>query len=126
MWLMALLLASTAASAGSDRIFLGGFEPCCRIGGTVSGLSRSGLVLHLHAGDINEDRVLAGNSLYDFAASVPPGTVYSLSVGIQPDGQTCTFVISGGTMGNSDIGNADVICSGNLDWDSSNWGEYWN
>lgn len=121
------LLASTQpARAGGDRIFADGFDPCCQIGGTLTGLSGSGLVLHLDAGAVHEDKAIASNGLYQFAASVPTGTSYSLSFSSQPSGQTCSFSITGGTMGSSDIGNADVVCGGNLRWDQGNWGEPWN
>ncbi|MGB8636453.1 MAG: hypothetical protein WCD66_05540 [Rhodanobacteraceae bacterium] len=122
--LLALPLAAQAATG--DRIFEDGFDPCCSIGGTVSGLSGSGLVLHLHAGSIDEDKPIAANGLYRFAASVPTGTTYSLTVGTQPAGQTCSFTISGGNMGTSNIDNADLTCSGNLQWDSGTWGQDWN
>jgi hypothetical protein len=116
----------TAQATGTDRIFANGFDPCCRIGGTVSGLSGSGLVLHLAAGSIAEDKPVAHNGLYDFAASVPPGTAFTLSVKPQPAGQTCAFAVSGGSMGTADIDNADVVCGGNLKWDTGNWGQNWN
>lgn len=122
-----LLLAQSVNAAPPDRIFADGFEPCCRIGGTVSGLAAAGLVLHLDADTIHADKPVAGNGLYGFfAAAVPPGTAYSLSISAQPSGQTCAFTISAGTMGNSTIENADVICTGNLSWDSGNWGSNWN
>jgi hypothetical protein len=122
------LPARPAAAATQDRIFANGFDPCCRIGGTVSGLAGTGLVLHLAAGSIAEDKAIAGNGLYDFAASVPPGTAYALSIKTQPSGQTCTLGITGGTMGSADVANADVACANTpkLIWDSGTWGQDWN
>jgi hypothetical protein len=121
-----ILVAATAAAQADDRIFADGFEPCCRIGGVVSGLSGGGLVLQLTAVSVNEDKPIAGNGIYDFVSSVPTGTAYALSVKTQPTGQTCSLTISGGTMGLSNIDNADVICVGNLNWNSGTWGQNWN
>lgn len=119
------LLATDPAAAGNERIFANGFEPCCQIGGTVSGLAGSGLVLQLDAGAISEDRPIVGNGLYRFAANVAPGTAYSIGITGQPDSQTCTLSLSGGTMGSADVENANVACAGNLVWDQGNWGELW-
>jgi hypothetical protein len=115
-----------AHAASPQRIFANGFDPCCRIGGTVSGLGGMGLVLHLVFGSTAEDRPIAANGLYGFSASVPPGTAYTLGVKIQPAGQTCALAVTGGSMVNSDIDNADVTCTGNLKWDSGTWGQDWN
>ncbi|MDN5923890.1 MAG: hypothetical protein L0H70_02695 [Xanthomonadales bacterium] len=126
-WLLLLLAATSARAAGSDRIFADGFDGCCRIGGTVAGLTGSELVLQLAAGAIAEDRAISGNGLYDFSAAVPSGTSYTLSVTIQPSGQTCTLAITGGTV-SGNVDNADVSCGANtkLTWDSGHWGQDWN
>jgi hypothetical protein len=121
-----LLLASSAAANAGDRIFADGFEACCRIGGTVYGLSGNGLVLHLSAGVVNENRPIASNGVYDFQSTVPPGTAFTLSIGTQPNAQVCSYTLSGGTMGNASITNADLVCGGNLIWNSGNWGQNWN
>jgi len=118
------LCVATTTLAG-DRIFEDGFDPCCKIGGTVSGLTGSGLVLNLQAGSINENKPIALNGLYEFTSSVPPTTAYTLSVKAQPTGQTCVLASTGGTMGSSNVENADVGC-GNLIWDSGLWGQDWD
>jgi hypothetical protein len=117
-----------ATAATQERIFANGFDPCCRIGGTVSGLAGTGLVLHLAAGSTAEDKPIAANGVYDFAASVAPGTAYTLSVKTQPSGQACTLSIGSGTMGSTDIDNANVACANvsKLMWDSGTWGQNWN
>lgn len=122
---LGLVLPLHAAQAGNDRIFADGFDPCCQIGGTVSGLAGSGLVLHLDAGAISEDRPVTANGLYQFAASVPTGTAYSLSFTTQPSGQTCTLSVTNGTIGSADIDNANVTCGDNLIWNQGDWGEPW-
>lgn len=124
--LLGLLASTQPAYAAPDRIFADGFEPCCQIGGTVSGLAGSGLVLQLDAGAIHESKPIAANGLYQFTSNVPTGTSFSLSISSQPGGQTCSVTITGGTMGSSDLSNADVVCGGNLHWNQGNWGEPWN
>ena len=124
---LALTLTAAQAATADDRIFADGMEPCCRIGGTVSGLSNGGgATLHLSAGAIAESKSVAGNGLYDFRSSVSPNTGYTLSLTMQPIGQTCSFTISTGTMGSTNISDADVICTTNLVWDSGTWGQNWN
>lgn len=126
--LVLLAAASFGARAqASDRIFANGFDPCCRIGGTVSGLAGSGLALHLAAGAVSENLPTAGNGLYDFAASVPTGTAYTVSIGSQPAGQACTVANATGTMGTEPVDNVDVSCGvvPALIWDQGDWGQDW-
>lgn len=128
LWLAALpcmLASANAVYAGGDRIFADGFDPCCRIGGTVSGLAGSGLVLHLDAGAISEDRPVSSNGLYAFGASVAPGTAFSVSINSQPGGQSCSVANATGTMGSSAVDNANVTCGDGLRWDHGQWGEPW-
>lgn len=120
--LLAGLWLISAAAGSPDRIFADGFDPCCRIGGYVSGLSGNGLVLHLNTTAINENRTISGNGPYNFAASVPSGTSWSVSVQTQPGGQACTVSNASGTITGSNIDNVDVSCgSSALIWDQGNW-----
>ncbi|TAH42697.1 MAG: hypothetical protein E6Q43_07125 [Dokdonella sp.] len=121
------LLAALPAQAGGERIFDDGFDPCCQIGGAVAGTTGSGLVLHLAAGSISEDRSISHDGLYRFAASVPNGTAYTVSIDSQPNGQSCGLANASGSMGNSDIDNVDVSCAATpaLIWDQGNWGDLW-
>ncbi len=120
--LLAGLWLTAASAANSDRIFANGFDPCCQIGGTVSGLSGSGLVLHLAAGAIVEDHAIHQNGLYDFSASVPPSTAWTVTVKTQPPAQICQLSNTSGTMGSSNVDNVDVSCGSNaLIWDDGSW-----
>ncbi|HET8898548.1 MAG TPA: hypothetical protein VFN09_07265 [Rhodanobacteraceae bacterium] len=123
---LVLLGMASVHAAEPERIFANGFDPCCRLGGTVLGLAGTGLVLHLAAGTIAEDKAIVGDGLYDFVASVPPSTPFTLAVTTQPAGQTCAVAIAAGSMGTTDITNADVSCAVNLQWDSGTWGQDWN
>ena len=126
---LALLLAGAAAHASaSDRVFADGFEPCCTLGGEVSGLSANGLVLHLDAGAISEDKVVLANDggvrLYRFSNTAPPGTAYTVTIATQPNSQTCSLSNASGSMPSAPVENIDVTCaagSTNLDWDDGAW-----
>lgn len=124
---LGLLGVADAARAGEERIFTDGFEPCCQIGGTLSGLTGSGLVLHLDVGAVNENLPISGNGLYQFAASVLTSTTYTVSVDTQPNGQTCTVANASGTMSSVNIYNVNVSCgvTPSLLWDQGNWGDKW-
>ena len=52
------------------------------VGGTVTGLSSSGLVLLDNAGD---PLSIGANGAFTFATSVPNGSVYDVTVGTQPN-----------------------------------------
>jgi hypothetical protein len=85
----------------------GGFT----IGGSVSGLIGSGLVLQDNGGD-NFPVTGIGNVLFTFASSLNPGATYSVTVLTQPanPAQVCTVNNASGTA-NSNISNVQVICT---------------
>lgn len=127
IWIGLLCLPGSALATISDRIFANGFDPCCRVGGTVSGLADSGLVLHLTgSGAVSENLTINQGGLFDFATSIPSGSIYGVTIHGQPTGQTCSVANAAGTMGNSDIDNVLVTCEGNLQWDNGSWGQKWN
>jgi 6-phosphogluconolactonase (cycloisomerase 2 family) len=81
------------------------------IGGTVSGLTGSGLQLRNNGGDTLS---IGGNGGFTFATPVAVGATYSVSVFTQPSSptQTCTVSNGSGTVGASNITNVSVSCSG--------------
>ncbi|MDP1823928.1 MAG: hypothetical protein Q8L48_11825 [Archangium sp.] len=78
------------------------------VGGTVTGLAGSGLVLHNSDG--TDLPVAAGATSYQF--NLPSGSAYSLTVNTQPTSpsQTCTLVNATGTVGSTAVSNAHVTC----------------
>ncbi len=124
-----LRVARRVAQLGwaGDRIFANGFDPCCQVGGTVSGLSGNGLVLYLAAGALSENHAVNGNGPYDFAASVPTGTAWTVSVQTQLAGQVCSLINASGTMGSANVSDVDATCGNSAliwdqgDWDSGTW-----
>ena len=78
------------------------------VGGSVTGLTASGLVLRLN-GQVNLI-VGAGATSYRFASSFVSGSVYYVTIGIQPTGQTCSVANSTGTVGTSNVTTVNVTC----------------
>ena len=82
------------------------------VGGTVSGLAGSGLVLQNNAGD---DLAVTGNGAFTFTTSILSEGSYSVSVKAQPTSptQTCAVTNGTGTVGGSAITNVAVTCTTN-------------
>ena len=82
------------------------------IGGTVNGLTGSGLVLQDNGGD---NLPISGNGTFAFPTSIASGQVYAVSVLTEPSNpaQTCTVSNGGGTVGAANVTNVSVNCSTN-------------
>jgi hypothetical protein len=83
------------------------------IGGTVSGLTGSGLVLQNNAGD---DLTIAANSTsFAFSTAIASGAAYAVTVKTQPTGpsQTCAVTAATGTVGGANVTNVAVTCTTN-------------
>jgi hypothetical protein len=76
------------------------------IGGAVSGLSGSGLVLQDNGGD---NLALAANGSFTFANPVGASAPYSVTIQSQPSGQTCTVTNGSGTA-SSNVSNVALNC----------------
>lgn len=80
------------------------------IGGTVSGLVGSGLVLQLNgAGDLQVDR----DGAFTFANALEDNVTYAVAVSTQPSNpaQTCSVSNGAGTVSGQDITNVAIVCS---------------
>jgi len=78
------------------------------VGGSVSGLTATGLVL------VNGSSTLAvasGAVSFKLPVAVPFGSSYAVQVQAQPAGQTCSVSQGSGTMGAADVTNVQVACS---------------
>ena len=81
------------------------------VGGTVSGLSGTGLVLKLNG---SGDLPVSANGAFTFAGGLTSGSAYAVTVGTQPSGQTCAVANGSGTIGTANVTNVTVTCtSGN-------------
>ena len=80
------------------------------VGGSVSGLDGSGLVLRNNGGD---DLPIASNGSFTFASELASGSAFEVSVATQPTrpSQTCTLADASGTIGGSDVRTVKVTCS---------------
>ena len=79
------------------------------VGGTVTGILGSGLVLR-HA--TTGENLATGNGPFTFLQVLPVGFSYNVSVGTQPSNpsQICTVTNGTGTMGNANVTNVAVDC----------------
>jgi len=78
------------------------------LGGTIVGLGATGLTL------TNGSETLAissGNSSFTFHTPVADGSGYSVQIGTQPTGYTCSVSNGTGTMGAADITPVQINCA---------------
>ncbi len=82
------------------------------IGGAVTGLSGTGLVLRNNGGD---NLVISGNVPFTFSQPVASGAPYAVTVFTQPSNptQTCNVVGGSGNVGGGNITNVTIACSTN-------------
>lgn len=79
------------------------------VGGTVTGLAGSGLVLQNNAGD---DLAISSNGAFVFVTPVASGLNYAVTVKTQPGNPTQTCAVSsGGAITNANITNVAVTCT---------------
>ncbi len=82
--------------------------PTYTVGGTVGGLSGSGLVLKLNN---SASLPVSGNGTFTFPGGLSSGTAYAVTVGTQPSGQVCSITNGSGTMGAANVSNVAVNCT---------------
>ena len=101
------ILILVACGGGGD----GGPPPTYTVGGTISGLTGSGLVLRDNGGDA---LAVAGNGPFTFTSRIPAGSAYGVSVLTQPTSpsQTCVATNGSGQAG-SNVMNISVTCTTN-------------
>ncbi len=86
------------------------------IGGTISGLTGTGLVLRNNGG--NDLTVLANATTFAFTTKIASGQTYAVTVQTQPSTptQTCVFnppASASGTVTNADIASVNIVCTTN-------------
>jgi len=81
------------------------------VGGSVSGLAGSGLVLSLNGGA--QTLPVSANGAFAFPTALASGTSYAVTVGTQPAGQTCSVANGSGTIGSANVTNVAVTCTTN-------------
>ena len=78
------------------------------VGGSVSGLVGSGLVLQDNLGD---NLPISANGSFTFATAISTGNPYSVTVLSSPIAQNCAVTEGGGTVANANITNVLVTCT---------------
>jgi len=88
----------------------GGSSATYSIGGTVTGLTGSGLVLQTNAGHLVE---ISAPGAFTFANQLGSGDAYAVTVKTQPSApaQNCVVANGSGTVGTANITNVAVACS---------------
>lgn len=104
--------AGTVGGANVSSVVVTCVTSTFAIGGTVTGLAGSGLVLQDNAGD---DLAIAADGEFTFAAPVASGETYAVTVLAQPSGPTQTCTVSGdsGTVGAGNVTSVVVNCATN-------------
>jgi hypothetical protein len=87
------------------------------VGGTVSGLTASGLVLVNNGG--NELSVAANASAFTFTSLLSSGTAFAVTIQSQPTGETCSVTNGTGTV-SADVTSISVTCSSSASGGGSN------
>jgi len=102
---MKLGMLVLAVGLGASACHVGGGYT---VGGAVTGLSGTGLVLQLNGGN---NLGFSSGGTFSFSAGIDQGGSYSVTVLTQPSGQTCSVHNGSGTIGTADIANVIVSCS---------------
>ena len=105
--LVGLLALLQACSSGGT--------PSYPLGGGVSGLSGAGLVL---ANGTDTLQVPANATSFTFAAPLPRGSTYAVTIHAQPAGQTCVVTHGAGIVAAAAVDSVSINCSGPWIWSS--------
>ncbi len=92
------------------------------IGGTVSGLNSGTSVTLLDNGA--DSLKVSANGKFTFATTLASGAAYSVTVSVQPTGETCTVTSGSGTVGSANVTNVKVACSTSSGGGSAYWIPY--
>jgi len=99
----------TVVSANVTNVVVTCTTTTYTVGGSITGLTASGLVLQNNGGD--DLTVSATSSSFTFATAVASGSPYSVTVKTQPSGLTCAVTAGSGTVGAAPVANVAVICT---------------
>jgi para-nitrobenzyl esterase len=104
------LLLLAACGGGGGYGGGGGGGTMYSVGGTVTGLTGSGLVLESNAGN---NLPISAAGAFTFTASLASGAAYAVTVITQPSSPTQNCVVSNGsgTVGTANVTNVAVVCT---------------
>lgn len=103
--------SGAVASANVTSVQVACTTPSYTIGGVITGLTSSGMVLQDNSG--NNLSVAAGASSFTFSTQLVSGSSYNVTVLTQPSSpaQTCSVTNGTGTVGSANITSVQVGCS---------------
>jgi hypothetical protein len=111
------LIACVACGTACDD--LSEFKPAYAVGGSITGLTSSGLVL---ACDCEPDLLVpSGATSFVFAAKRAAGSAYSVTVRTQPAGLVCNLLVASGVVASADVLSIAVNCG---EWQQVAAGQY--
>ena len=102
--------SGTVAAVNVTNVVINCTDNTYNIGGTVTGLTGTGLVLQNEGGDNLPLAPTGGSFSYTFGTPTAAGSAYSVTVLDQPAGQHCTVSNGTGTVAGSAVTNANVNC----------------
>ena len=102
--------AGTVGGASVSNIAIDCASSSFTVGGSVSGLQGTGLVLQLNG---DGDLPISGDGAFTFATPLTSGSQYRVNVASQPSNptQVCTVASGAGTIGNTNVTNVRVTCA---------------
>jgi len=103
----ALLVVAAFGAAASGCGGSSSSEPTYAVGGTITGLNSSGLVLQNGADTVH---LSVGAANFQFPTRLPGGTAYDVTVAQQPAGLTCGVHNGSGSAGSSSATSVSVYC----------------
>jgi hypothetical protein len=99
--------SGTVGSANVSSISIACVPATYSVGGTISGLTASGLVL---ANGGNTVSPASGATTFTFPTAVPADTAFNVTIATQPTGLTCTVTNGVGVVLTSSVNNVAVNC----------------
>ena len=99
---------ATGTTTGTGSGTATGTGAAYTVGGTITGLTTSGLVLQNNSG--NDLTVSSGASTFTFSNAIASGATYAVTVLTQPTGLTCS-VSSGSGTANANVKTPSITCS---------------
>ncbi|HKU15761.1 MAG TPA: hypothetical protein VJQ52_15295 [Steroidobacteraceae bacterium] len=102
--------AGTVSGSNVTNVAINCVSRSFTVGGTVSGLAGSGLIVQLNG---DGDLPILANGRFTFDEAVPSGARYRVNVAAQPTNptQVCTVASGAGTIGSANVSNVRITCS---------------
>jgi hypothetical protein len=102
--------SGTVASGNVTNVAISCQSSNFSVGGSVSGLAGTGLVLQLNG---DGDLPISGNGTFTFESELASGSQYRVNVAAQPSNptQVCTVASGSGTIGSNNVTNVRVTCA---------------